>query len=136
MYGNPDTSEYRKFRIKGVDAANDVAAMKEVLERRLKNDWPEADLIVIDGGLVHLNLAKEVFKRKKIEKPIVSIAKGPKRDKNELHYSDQAIAKYCQKSPELVRNIIIARDEAHRFAIQYYRQLHRKDLIKPDVLEN
>lgn len=127
--GKPDTSEYRKFRIRGVDAANDVAAMREVLQRRLANDWPEADLFVVDGGLVHLNLAREILKRAKIEKPVVSIAKGPKRDKNEFHYSDQAIAKYCQKSPELVKSIILARDEAHRFAIQYYRKLHSEDMI-------
>jgi len=128
--GKPDTYEYRKFKVKSLLATNDIAAMKEVLERRLNNSWSEADLWVIDGGLVHLNLAREILKRKKIEKPVISIAKGARRDKNELHYSDQAIAKYCQKSPELVKTIIVARDEAHRFAIKYYRELHRKDLLK------
>lgn len=127
--GEKDKSEYRKFKIKYVQGSNDVAMIREILTRRFRNNWTQPDLIVIDGGLPQLNAAIETLKRLNIGIPIVSIAKGVKRDKNEFHYSNPDMARYIKSTPEAERAIIVARDEAHRFAIEYYRFLHSKGMI-------
>ncbi|MCX6812082.1 MAG: GIY-YIG nuclease family protein [Candidatus Berkelbacteria bacterium] len=123
--------EYKKFKIKTVESSNDIAMMIEVISRRLKNSWPRPNLIVIDGGVGHLNATIKLFKSQNIEIPILSIAKGPKRDKDEFHLGSSNLAKIFQKNPELKNLAIIVRDEAHRFSQSYYRKLHRKKLV-PD----
>lgn len=128
--GEKNKSQYRKFKIKYVSGANDVAMIKEVLIRRFRNDWPSPDLLVIDGGQPQLNAAVETLKRLRINIPIVSIAKGAKRDKNEFRYSNPDMARYIKATPEAQKAIIVARDEAHRFAIKYYRKLHSKGMIE------
>jgi len=62
--GKPDKNEYRRFKIKTVEGANDTAMLKEVLERRLKRkEWKIPDLIIIDGGLGQKNIAQIVLRR-------------------------------------------------------------------------
>jgi excinuclease ABC subunit C len=135
--GLPDKDQYRKFKIKkqklelqGYSTEGDTGAMVEVLERRLKNDWPLPNLIIIDGGLTHLNLTTKILKQKNLEIPVVSIAKGPKRDKNEFHFSNGAVAEYFHLNKELQTIAVKARNEAHRFAGAYYRKLHSKEMLK------
>ncbi len=128
--GEKATSEYRKFKIKTVEGSNDVAMISEVLKRRLKNDWPLPDLIVIDGGLPQLNAAIRVLKDNNVKIPLVSIAKGVKRDKNEFHFNNSDIAKYIKSTKDAQRLIVLSRDEAHRFAIGYYRLLHKKGMLE------
>ncbi len=125
-----DKDEYRKFKIKTLDGANDLLAMKEMLLRRFKNDWTLPDLLVIDGGANHLNVAVNVLKELSLNIPAVSIAKGPDRKKNEFHFSSPSVAKYVLENKELENVLISTRDESHRFAIAYYRSLHRKDMFK------
>lgn len=127
--GKKSSSDYRKFKIKFSDTANDLLMMREVLERRFHNDWPKPDLLVIDGGVNHLKVAKEVLKANELKIPVISIAKGPKRDKNEINFSDEAIAKYFHKNSYIENVVISARDEAHRFGIAYYRKLHQKGMF-------
>jgi excinuclease ABC subunit C len=128
--GKVAPNEYRKFKIKAAHSANDYAMMGEIIKRRLNNRWKMPDLVVVDGGVAHLNLVKSILDDQKVEIPVVAIAKGEKRNKNEFHFSDSPIAKYIKKTPGLERALIIARDEAHRFAIQYYRKLHGKMLLE------
>ncbi len=154
--GEKDKDQYRKFRIKqqkychsepmkylGEESQRsfasaqddsksyigDVGAIKEILIRRFKNDWPKPDLIVIDGGISQLNIAQLVLHSMKIKIPVLSIAKGEKRMKNEFHYSRPELGKYLQKNIDLQRVVIKARNEAHRFAITYYRKLHTKNML-------
>ena len=101
-----------------------------MLDRRFKNNWPFPNLIVIDGGENQLRIATEILKNNNLNIPTVSISKGKKRDKNEFHFSYEAIAKYVSKNISLQKVLIQARDEAHRFAISYYRSLHKKELFK------
>ena len=124
-----DTNEYRKFKIKTVKGADDLKMIAEILRRRFKNSWSKPDLIVIDGGINHLNIAKKILADEKLDIPIIAIAKGIKRDKNDFFFSDSNLAKYIKNTPEIQRYLILARNEAHRFAIQYYRLLHRKGLL-------
>lgn len=128
--GKKSTDEYRHFKIKNSSEESDLARLKEMLKRRFKNNWPLADLIVIDGGINQLNITKEILKESKLNIPVLSIAKGAERKKNEFHYGDSNLAKYVAVNQNLINILISARDEAHRFAIKYYRSLHQKDLLK------
>jgi len=130
--GKKDTDEYRRFKIKNKKSIikNDLERIRQVLERRFRNDWPKPDLIVIDGGQTHLNLAKEVLKGMKINIPVMSIAKGKERKKNDFYFGDPSLGKYFQNNKELQNCVISIRDESHRFAISYYRTLHTKGIFK------
>lgn len=119
----PNKSQYRKFKIKTLDEANDVGAMEEILMRRFKNNWPRPNLILLDGGAGHLNMARRVLRIYKIEIPLLAVAKGPERKKLDLR-SFGAV-------PELSKNIIEqVRDEAHRFAIGYHRKVRGREIGK------
>lgn len=129
--GKINKDEYRKFKIKSISrriGANDIAMMNEIIKRRFKNIWPEPNLIVIDGGAVHLKAAQKITDDFNKNIPILSIAKGAKRNKDEFHYSSTDLAKIFQKNPALKKLALLARDEAHRFSQNYYRNLHRKSL--------
>jgi len=131
--GQPDKNEYRKFKIKSIFQPNDVGMLKEVLERRFahsaiagsdgadalkgKARWPMPDLVLIDGGLAQVNTARRVLLRAGIKLPILGIAKGPRRDRNDII---GLIPKGVRKE-----TLIKVRDEAHRFAITYHKALRR-----------
>src|SRR3989338_11086156 len=58
----PNKSEYRKFKIQGIKTANDTAALKQILERRLEHhEWPLPKIIVVDGGKAQVNVAEKLF---------------------------------------------------------------------------
>lgn len=125
IHGEPDKSQYRKFRIKTVKGANDVAMIKEVLERRFKNNWTLPDLILIDGGTQQVNAAQTVLKSVNLRIPLVGIAKGPTRKKAELIYPK--IFPLSKMKIEQVTNLLVAlRDEAHRFALLYHKKLRSR----------
>jgi len=128
--GKKEPSQYRKFKIKTVKKIDDPAMIQEILERRLNNDWTMADLILVDGGEGQLKAAFDVLNKKGYEIPIVAISKGKKRNKNDFHFSDSSTAKYVLKTESIKKLLISARDEAHRFAVNYYRKLHQKDILK------
>lgn len=119
--GEPKKSAYRKFNIKTVEGQSDVGSLKEIISRRFSRDgWTYPDLLLIDGGRGQVNAVKSVLEEKKIGLPVVGIAKGPARKKNEFILGE--------KNPELVawvfghqELLIRVRDEAHRFAISFNR---------------
>jgi excinuclease ABC subunit C len=117
----PDVEEYRKFKIRTLKKPNDVGMLREILERRFSNDWPIPDLVLIDGGRAQVNVALDVIGEFGLKLPVVGIAKGKARKKNE----------FIGRIPEKVsRNVLIQlRDEAHRFAINYHRKLIRKQFV-------
>jgi len=136
----PKKSDYRKFKIKTVRGANDVAMIKEVLRRRLRHkEWPMPDLMLIDGGQAQLNSAFLEIRNSKLparhspeaksmaggEIPLLSLAK---RDE-ELYtiYSNKTL-RLSALPINLHLSFQAIRNEAHRFAISYYRKLHRKKL--------
>jgi excinuclease ABC subunit C len=123
--GEPEKSEYRKFKIKTVRGINDIAMLKEVLRRRFINNWPRPDIILIDGGLGQVNAAKEILCELKLSIPIVGIAKGITRKKDELVYDKENLE--LMRLSEQYKDILVhVRDEAHRFAIEYHRKLREK----------
>jgi excinuclease ABC subunit C len=125
----PDKSQYRKFKIKTVQGSDDVGMMREVLLRRFNNDWPKPDLILLDGGQGHLNMASSLLKSYKLDIPIVAVAKGPDRKKLELRITNHELREEIKKvinNKNLLKQIM---DEAHRFAIGYHKKLRRKSFI-------
>lgn len=132
----PKKSDYRKFKIKTVRGANDVAMLKEVLRRRLNHkEWPLPDLILVDGGQAQLNSAVLVIgnsrpasdhpKGGKLEIPLISLAK---RDEELYTTYSNRILRLNALPISLRLTFQAIRNEAHRFAISYYRKLHRKRL--------
>lgn len=123
--GEPDPPEYRKFKIRTIAQSNDVGMLKEVLRRRFarrdKDSWPIPHLLLIDGGKPQVNAAHIVLDEVGLRIPIVGIAKGPTRKKNEF------IGVIPQDISEDL--LIRVRDEAHRFAIAYHKAVRGRNFI-------
>ncbi|MFH0779662.1 MAG: GIY-YIG nuclease family protein [Parcubacteria group bacterium] len=122
--GFPSNSDYRKFRIRKVLGQSDVDCLKEMLERRLNHqEWPLPELFLIDGGVPQVNTIKSVLNGRNLNIPVVGIAKGPERKKNEFIIpKNKKLADWIDKNQTLLINV---RDEAHRFAIKYQRQTRK-----------
>ncbi len=131
--GQKDASQYRRFKIKTVEGANDFASMKEVLVRRFERMKADdgvfgktPDLIVVDGGLGQLQYARQAMEECGVEVQIVSLAK-----REELVYTLQSdLPVYLPRNSYALNLLINVRDESHRFAITYFRKLHNKNSIK------
>ncbi len=117
----PDNNEYRKFKIKTVLQPNDFGMLEEVLERRLKNNWPLPDLFLIDGGKGQVNAVKKTLQKAGIAVSVVGIAKGPDRKRNDV----------VGKIPDFtnLETLIKVRDEAHRFAIAYHKKVRGREFM-------
>ena len=123
--GKADKNEYRKFKIKTVGGIDDVGMMREVLRRRFQNDWPIPDLIFVDGGKGHLNMAENAVSEFGHNIPVVAVAKGPTRKKLDISYNKGAqIFQNIISDKKLVERI---RNEAHRFAISYHKKIRRNN---------
>ena len=128
--GKMNRSEYRKFRIRGVEGANDVASMREVVTRRyrrlLDEGKPLPDLIMIDGGKPQINAAGEAMRELGLEAiQMVGIVKPPQRH-NDVAYllmkgrEDEPI--YLDPHSLILRLLQMIRDETHRYAVTYHRK--------------
>jgi len=126
----PLKSQYRRYRIKTVKEIDDYSMIREVVRRRYRRLLEEKknmpDLILIDGGLGHLNTALDELKRIGLGIPIISIAK-----KKELIYmkgrKGPIMLPRRSKAFKLIQRI---RNEAHRFAISYHKLLRKKEMLK------
>ena len=128
--GEADKNSYRRFRIKTVEGANDYASHQEMMRRRLaklgtdeEERFPKPDLIVIDGGKGQLSAIKEIFDEMGI-KDIELIALAEREEEVFTLNSSESIR--IQHSDYALRMLQRIRDEAHRFAIAYFRNLHSK----------
>ena len=131
--GEKATSMYRKFKIETVDFIDDFASMKEVLTRRMEklnsddisfSSMP--DLIIIDGGKGQLSSAVEILEKYNYKNDLISLAKR----EEEVFKPNQSIPYILAKGSYSLRLIQLARDEAHRFAITFNRQLRSKGMYK------
>ena len=135
--GEPDKNSYRRFRIKTVEGANDYASLQEVLRRRLsklgtseEEKFARPDLIVIDGGKGQLSSVKEVFDEMNIEIDLISLAER----EEEIFTLDSKKPIKLEKSHYSLRLLQRIRDEAHRFAITYHKNLRGKRALS-SILE-
>lgn len=123
--GEKDGNSYRRFKIKRPPKVipNDFAMMREVISRRLDHlsDWGTPDLIIVDGGKGQISSAMKALFEANVEIPLIGIAKREEL----LITSNFNVIRLPKNSPALtlVRRI---RDEAHRFAITYHKELRSK----------
>ncbi len=127
--GRPSKKDYRHYKIKTVVGPDDFASMTEVVGRRykrlLEEERPLPKLIVIDGGKGQLNAACDALRELSLygEIPIIGIAKRLE----EIYYPEDQFALHIDKKSESLRLIQKLRDEAHRFAINFHRDLRSKN---------
>ena len=131
--GEPAKSQYRKFKIKKKQGrADDINMLKEVLARRLKNDWPKPDLIIIDGGKAQLNAAIRTLKKQGLDVPALAVSKGQglrsARAPDKIFWPGEKKALELPLASPALHIIKRVRDEAHRFAISYHRLLRNKKI--------
>ncbi len=124
---------YRKFKIETVDFIDDFASMREVLTRRMeKLDSDDVsfssmpDLIIIDGGKGQLGIAVEVMQKFNYKNDLISLAKR----EEEVFKPHESMPYILSKGSYSLRLCQLARDEAHRFAITFNRQLRAKGMYK------
>ncbi len=133
--GEASKKDYRKFKIKLTKKMGDPAMLAEIMERRLKHldDWGCPDLIIIDGGRAQLNSTYKVLQKHKIDIPILSISKGEGLRSalapDKIFFPGEKKALELPIASPALHIIKRVRDEAHRFAIKYLRQLKRKMLL-------
>ncbi len=128
--GKMNRTEYRKFRIRSVEGANDVASMREVVMRRyrrlLDEGKPLPDLIMIDGGKSQLNAGAEAMRELGLEAvPMVAVVKPPLRH-NDVAYllvkGREHEPIYLDSHSLILRLLQMIRDETHRYAVTYHRK--------------
>uniref|UniRef100_UPI0040481B80 excinuclease ABC subunit UvrC n=1 Tax=Roseivirga sp. TaxID=1964215 RepID=UPI0040481B80 len=127
--GRPSKKDYRHYKIKTVVGPDDFASMTEVVSRRykrlLEEKQPLPKLVVIDGGKGQLNAACDALRQLGIygDVPIIGIAKRLE----EIYFPEDEFALHIDKKSEALRLIQKLRDEAHRFAITFHRDLRSKN---------
>ena len=131
--GEAEKSSYKKFKIK-TKREGDVWSLTEMLERRLAHeDWPLPDLILIDGGKAQVNQAKRVLKKMKIELEVLGLSKGAglrsaiARDK--IYFAGEKLPLELPLASPALHLLKRVRDESHRFAISYHRDIRSKKFL-------
>ena len=120
--------EYRRFRIKTVEGADDYASHQEVMTRRLlklkegDEKFSEPDLVIIDGGKGQLSAVKEIFDKFNIDIDLISLAEK----QEEIFTLNDEKPIVLERSDYCLQLLQRIRDEAHRFAITYHRTLRQK----------
>jgi excinuclease ABC subunit C len=134
--GRAKRSEYRKFKVKTVEGSDDFASIEEVVrryfERRLNDEKPLPDLIVVDGGKGQLSAAHAAIAGLGLaDRPLISLAK---RDEEVFIWGREEPLRLSRRSPGL-RLLQQARDEAHRFAVTYNRKRRTMRTVTSELLK-
>ena len=138
--GKPKRNDYRKFKIKSVKGPDDYASMREVLTRRFTHGLKEReenteagkftmfpDLLLMDGGRGQVNIALQVLEELHLNIPVCGMVKDDFHRTRGLYYNNVEIP--IDKNSEAFRLITRIQDEAHRFAIEFHRQLRGKNQV-------
>lgn len=145
--GKPKKNDYRKFKIKSVQGADDYASMREVLTRRFSHGMKEAeelqkrnigiehgsftrypDLILMDGGRGQVNIALSVLEELNMNIAVCGMVKDDNHRTRGLYYNNVEIP--IDTHGEAFKLITRIQDETHRFAIEYHRSLRSKTQVK------
>ena len=125
--GKPKRSDYRKFRIRGVQGADDYASMEEMLTRRLSHYETYPDLIMMDGGRGQVNIALKVMDAVGVHVPVCGMVKDDHHRTRGIYFNNVEIP--IDRDSEGFRLVTRIQDEAHRFAIEYHRSLRSKEQV-------
>ena len=145
--GRPKRNAYRKFRIRTVTGPDDYASMEEVLTRRFTHGLEEMsedaavqaslsgrgfsdfpDVLMMDGGRGQVNVALRVLEKLDLHIPVCGMVKDDHHRTRGLYYNNQELP--IDMHSELFKLITRMQDEAHRFAIEYHRQLRSKSQVR------
>jgi excinuclease ABC subunit C len=137
--GGWDKKSYRRYKLQAKD---EYAQMQEMLTRRLEGEETLPDLWVLDGGSANLNLAKRLLQERGVNLDVIAIAKEKidakaNRAVGKAHdtlYYDEGIIK-LQSSDKRLQWIQRLRDEAHRYAIDYHKNLKRREDKSSQLLQ-
>lgn len=137
--GIPSKSNYRRFRIKTVEGPNDYKSMEEILERRINRGLGDGkqgfnkmpDLILIDGGKGQTNIAEEVINNFGLSIPVCGMIKDDRHLTKGLIFQNKEIV--LSKTDIVYRLVYRIQEEAHRFAIEYHRNLRDKKLFSSEL---
>lgn len=135
--GEPAKKEYRHYRIKTVEGANDFASMHEVLGRRFKRamsedpneKWVMPDLVLIDGGKQQLRFARDAMLKMGADVPMFGLAERLE----EIFLPDREESIILDRHDPALHLIQRIRDEAHRFAITHHRTLRNSTMGKSQL---
>jgi excinuclease ABC subunit C len=151
--GLPDKKKYRRFRIKTIQVQDDYASMREVLTRRIKyiiqdeknkkyekeaeNMKMVPDLILVDGGKSHANMARDCLDSFQLSVPVVGMVKDNKHQTRGLFVQEKngTIDFKDPRQNALKKFIVGVQDEAHRFAIEYNKKLRKKRVSESELDE-
>lgn len=145
--GKPKRNDYRKFKIKTVKGPDDYGSMREVLTRRFVHGLKEResagndpiakelgsftrfpDLILMDGGRGQVNICLEVLEELGLSIPVCGMVKDDAHRTRGLYYHNEELP--IDRNSECFKLITRVQDEAHRFAIEYHRQLRSKGQVR------
>ncbi len=134
--GRPKRAEYRKFKIATVEGTDDFASMREVVTRyftrRVEEQKPLPDLVVVDGGKGQLSSAREALEGVNLSRlPTISLAKR----EEEIFLPGRSESLRLSKRSPALRMLQRMRDEAHRFAITYNRKRRSMRTVTSELLK-
>ena len=136
--GKPSKNDYRKFKITN-DKNDDYGTMREVIYRRyfkvLKDNLEKPDLVVVDGGLGQINVAREVIKELGLNIPVCGLKKDDKHSTNVLLGFDPVIEVPIDKRSDLFLLLTKMQNEVHNFTISYHKQIRSKGAVS-SILDN
>ncbi len=126
--GSVQKADYRKFRVRRDAGGSDIAALEEVLRRRLRHrEWRLPDIVVMDGGVAQKNVAERILLENKEEKntpiKIVSVVKDEHHKPRKL-LGDKSVLE------EFKNDILLANSEAHRFALTYHHKRREMGMFR------
>ena len=138
--GKPKRNAYRKFKIRTVKGQDDYRCMEEVLTRRFQHGLEETvsgeegkfsdfpDVLMMDGGKGQVNVALKVLDQLHLKIPVCGMVKDDHHRTRGLYY--QQVELPIDTHSEMFKLITRMQDEAHRFAIEYHRQLRSKTQVR------
>ena len=128
--GSPSPKDYRKYKVKTVEGADDYHTMQEIILRRYsrlqKENGRMPNLIIVDGGKPQVRAAKEILDNLNLDLPLIGLAK------DDRHRTDMIITSNLQeikldKKSNVFLILEAMQEEVHRFAITFFKQTHSKN---------
>ena len=136
--GRPSKNNYRKFKI-SVDTNDDYGTMREVIYRRyfrvLKDNLERPDLIIVDGGIGQINVARDVINSLNLNIPVVGLKKDDKHTTESLLAFTPIKEVKIDKKSNLFYMLERMQDEVHEFTINYHKQIRSKGSLS-SILDN
>jgi excinuclease ABC subunit C len=121
--GRVRKEEYRAFHLRRGHQGNDISALREILERRLKHtEWPLPELMVIDGGEAQQSEAEAVLAEQGLTIPIVAVVKNSKHEPDHFLGNVALVERFTKE-------ILLVNSEAHRFSLRIHTKKRSQEFL-------